>query len=219
MRAAFFDMDGCLVDSRAAISAAMNHALVQLGLEEQPVVELYRFIGPPLLRGFEELLADLSEDPRRAPEAVAAYRAVYGDLALALTRPAAGIPELLDDLPDEPRRVVVTSKPTEFAEPILAEVGLRSHFEDVYGPSLDALTERKAVKLEEALRAVGSAPGRPRSATVMIGDREHDIAAGKECGTLTVGVTWGIGDEAELREAGADLIVHRPDELGAVLHP
>ena len=32
-----------------------------------------------------------------------------------------------------------------------------------------------------------------------------------------VGVTWGIGTEDELREAGADVVVDRPEELAAAV--
>ncbi|MPZ73124.1 MAG: HAD hydrolase-like protein, partial [Nitriliruptorales bacterium] len=63
---AFFDLDGCLVDSRAAITAAMNHALVSLGFAPRPARELYPYIGPPLRAAFIELLGG---EPR-ADEAV-----------------------------------------------------------------------------------------------------------------------------------------------------
>jgi phosphoglycolate phosphatase len=49
----------------------------------------------------------------------------------------------------------------------------------------------------------------------MIGDREHDVIAGKECGTGTIGVTWGIGNRTELAGAGADALVDHPHELFA----
>jgi phosphoglycolate phosphatase len=51
----------------------------------------------------------------------------------------------------------------------------------------------------------------------IVGDRHHDVEAGRAHGLYTVGVTWGIGSEAELRAAGASHIVHRPDELVALL--
>jgi phosphoglycolate phosphatase len=51
----------------------------------------------------------------------------------------------------------------------------------------------------------------------MIGDREHDVLAGRACGTATVGVLWGAGDRAELEAAGAHAIVSEVQALhGAV---
>ena len=40
-----FDLDGVLVDSRAAISGCINHALVANGLSERDPADLYRYIG------------------------------------------------------------------------------------------------------------------------------------------------------------------------------
>lgn len=37
------------------------------------------------------------------------------------------------------------------------------------------------------------------------------------CGIATIGVTWGIGDDTVLRNAGADVIVDQPQALST--HP
>jgi phosphoglycolate phosphatase-like HAD superfamily hydrolase len=61
--------------------------------------------------------------------------------------------------------MVVNSKPVEYADPILEAVGLRAYVQAVFGPSLDALTERKATSLQRALSSAVSAitsTGRPR---------------------------------------------------------
>lgn len=54
---------------------------------------------------------------------------------------------------------------------------------------------------------------------VMIGDTTQDIRAGKSAGAQTVGVLCGFGTEAELRRAGADLILPCPADLVQVLLP
>lgn len=210
----FFDLDGCLVDSGRAIPRAYNEALTVLGLPPQPVATLHRFIGPPLLEGFTTLLAELGGDPARAMEGVAAYREVYGDIALADTELIPGIEAALDALDAVPL-AVVTSKPAHFAEPILETVGLAGRFRGVYAPELRATTETKAVALARALEEVVPGVAPPR--TAMVGDRSHDVVAGRSCGTRTVGVTWGAGDREELAAAGADRIVDAPDALPAAL--
>lgn len=213
MKAAFFDLDGCLVDSRGPISAAMNAALSDLGLPARDPTDLHGYIGPPLLESFEEILASLDTDPALAPRAVDAYRHAYPELALSSTQAVPGIAELLAELHGRMTMMVVTSKPVEYAGPIVEAVGLGSWFEAVFGPALDALTEPKAAKLEQALALAGVGDHERRSAAVMIGDRRHDVAAGKRCGTGTIGVTWGIGDRTELTRAGADVVVDRPSQL------
>ena len=51
----------------------------------------------------------------------------------------------------------------------------------------------------------------------MIGDRSYDVDAAHANAIRAIGVTWGIGDRAELEAAGADAIVERPAELLALL--
>lgn len=214
MQAVFLDLDGCLVDSTVAIPSAYNEALLALGVPAQPAASLRRFIGPPLLEGFTTLLAELGEDPDRAHDAIAAYRAAYAEVAAVETRLVPGIEAALDELPPL-RLAVVTSKPAVFASPILEAVGLADRFEGIYAPLPEALTEPKAVALRRALAEV--APDVDPSRTAMVGDRSHDVLAGRELGTSTVGVTWGAGDRDELVAAGAEHVIDHPSQLAAAL--
>jgi phosphoglycolate phosphatase len=50
--AVLFDLDGVLVNSRAAIAGSLNRALAANGLPEHPEPELHRFIGPALATVF-----------------------------------------------------------------------------------------------------------------------------------------------------------------------
>ncbi len=59
--------------------------------------------------------------------------------------------------------------------------------------------------------------GVPPEACLMIGDTTVDIRAGRATGAQTVGVLSGFGEEAELRRAGADLILPSVVELPAIL--
>jgi phosphoglycolate phosphatase len=206
---AFLDLDGCLVDSRAAISRCLNVGLEAVGATPREPERLHRLIGPPLHTSFETLLEEVGLDVGLAARCVAAYRDAYREVCLTDTLPIPGIPAAVERLSTSLRLAVVTSKPAAFAEPILEAVGLREVFEAVHAPGLEARAEPKAATLSRALAdlAAGVAP----AATVMVGDRHHDVDAGRACGTATLGVTWGIGEPDEL--ADADRIIHRPAEL------
>jgi len=52
---------------------------------------------------------------------------------------------------------------------------------------------------------------------VMIGDTTVDIRAGKSAGAQTVGVLCGFGEEPELRQLGADLILDATPSVADVL--
>jgi len=210
-----FDLDGCLVDSTVPITRCMNLALVQVGLPERDPAELVRFIGPPLPASFATMLAEADADPSLAPTCVEAYRAAYPQESLRTTRVVAGIPEVLAEVGRDAVLAVVTSKPRPFALPIVEHLGLLASFRAVHGPQTDLQGEPKAVTLRRALADV--APDADPTEVVMIGDREHDVLAGRACGTRTVGVTWGAGSVEELAAAGADHLAATPAELTAVL--
>ncbi len=201
-----FDLDGVLVDSRAAIAGCINHALTALGRPTRPEVDLHPYIGPPLSHSFGELLALPPEDPEVAAM-IAAYRERYATVSLTDTTVEDGIPEALDELATHRRLAVATSKVLAFAEPLLEAVGLRDRFEVVAGPRLDALAEDKAQTLATALTALGP------TVAVMVGDRSFDVLAAHANAVPAIGVAWGIGSPQELQNAGAERVIGTPAEL------
>ncbi|HET8979397.1 MAG TPA: HAD hydrolase-like protein [Solirubrobacteraceae bacterium] len=205
--AVLLDLDGVLVDSRAAITSCLNGALGEHGLPGRSPASLQRFIGPPLARAFAEITG---EDPGSALVAscVAAYRRRYAQESLTLTQVVPGIPETLVDLGETYRLAVATSKPLAFAEPLLQRLALRSAFSAVAGPDLSVAGEEKAVTIGRALGELG----RPARA-VMVGDRSFDVVGAHAHSLPTIGVGWGIGSREELTTAGAAVVIDTPDEL------
>ncbi len=55
--------------------------------------------------------------------------------------------------------------------------------------------------------------GVPASACLIVGDTVVDILAGKNAGAQTVGVLCGFGEEKELRQAGADVVLDKTTDL------
>lgn len=206
-----FDLDGVLVDSRTAIARSMNHALRACGLAARPEEELHPLIGPPLHDAFGEVIEAQRGDPQRVDDCVARYRERYRDACLTETRAFAGIAEMLGAL-GTLRRGVATSKPDVYAVPILETLGLRGWFGPVVGPSLAARSEPKSETVARALSALGAS-----GPVAMVGDRRHDVVAGRAHGLVTVGVLWGIGDREELEGAGADHLVESPAALARLL--
>ncbi len=92
-------------------------------------------------------------------------------------------------------------------------LGLRGFLPTVYGALPGGGLDDKKDMIAELLRVEGYDP----ADTVMIGDRMHDIRAAKANGLRSVGVLWGYGGEAELRNAGADWLAAAPaDVVGLV---
>lgn len=204
--AVLFDLDGVLVDSRAAISGCINHALSTQGLTEQPLALLERFIGPPLTLAFAELTSE-PQDSETVLACLASYRARYREASISETTVFPEIPETLAALSEGHRLAVATSKPLAFAEPLLTSLGLRHNFQVLAAPDLDAHLEDKAATIRRALATLDA------TEAVMVGDRSFDIMGAHACGIPAIGVTWGVGGRAELERSGAELISDHPLEL------
>ncbi|HEX4904264.1 MAG TPA: HAD hydrolase-like protein [Acidimicrobiales bacterium] len=208
MTAVAFDLDGCLIESRGAILPSVRVALVEHGLPALPDEDVAFLIGPPLETGFVELLTRLGADVDLAGDLVLAYRADYREHMLERTTVMPGLDGAVRAIAEIRGACVVTSKPAGFATPILEHLGLLDAFAFVEGPSFDvAGHETKTVTLGRALDRL--------EIGVMVGDRHHDVDAGRAHGLTTVGVLWGMGDATEL--AGADHVVGEPHELVSLL--
>ena len=205
MRAVLFDLDGVLLDSRTAIVRCIEHGLREQGVATPPAADLERFIGPPLVDAFTELAG-----PELAAACLASYRERYVHSSLEETTVVPGAREALAAVAARVPVAVATSKPRAYAEPLCERLGLAPHLRVIAGPELDAPDEAKAVTVRRALAALGLAPG---ADAPLIGDRRHDAEAAHANRIRCVGVLWGIGDEPELRAAGADPVVATPDRL------
>jgi len=97
--------------------------------------------------------------------------------------------------------------------PILEHCGLRGFFQSLYGSEVGRTNTPKG----ELIRAILDDWHAAADSAAMIGDRSHDILGVKENGVYSVGVTYGYGSAAELREAGADVLCGSIDQVARVL--
>jgi phosphoglycolate phosphatase len=207
--AVLFDLDGVLLDSRTAIGNCLEHALRAHDVPVPPRAQLESYIGPPLIAAFAQLAG-----AERAGALMATYRERYAKTFLEETTVVPGVREALAAVAARVPVAVATTKPHAFARPLCEGLGLAEHLQAIAGPELDAPEEVKSVTIVRALAALGLQPG---ADVPMVGDRRHDAEAAHANGLSCVGVLWGIGDEAELRAAGADPIVADPSDLVAAL--
>jgi len=207
--AVLFDLDGTIVDSRVPYTRSLNHALAEVGLPTHAPEELYQYLGPPM---HDTLLRQLEVPPELVDQVIDVYRARYERLGLGETTVFDGVEELLRGLHGSVPLAVATSKVMSTVMPLLELLGLRELFDAVAAPLPETVNESKAQTIATALAQLGG----PRRA-VMIGDRCYDVQGAREHAIPTIGVLWGVGDERELREAGADALVRAPGEIPPLL--
>ncbi len=209
-----FDLDGTLTDPGVGISRSVTHALAVVGAPPLSREQLRLFVGPPLQDGFAQLAG--LRGPAVAA-AVAAYRDYFSDRGIFENTVYDGIVDALDSLVRAGMTLgLATSKPTVFALRILEHFSLSRFFTCVGGAELDGSRRAKVDVIGHVLRTLPVGPDRGAE-VVMVGDREHDVLGAAGHGIRCVGVTWGYGSEAELRAAGASMLVDDPRQLvGAI---
>ncbi|WP_097868493.1 HAD family hydrolase [Streptomyces sp. rh34] len=180
-----FDLDMTLVDSRPGIAAAYRALSAETGVPIDVDLVVSR-IGPPLET---ELAHWLPAD--RVPAAADRYRELYPDHAIAPSTALAGARESVAAVRAlGGRAIVVTAKYEPNAKLHLAHLGIEP----------DTVVGRLWAEAKgEALREHG--------AQVYVGDHTGDVRGARAAGALSVAVTTGPCDAAELRTAGADVVL------------
>jgi phosphoglycolate phosphatase len=185
-----FDLDMTLVDSEAGIAATLIAALGEAGVAVTRE-QVWRHGGLPL-----ETILELLAPQVDAAAVAARYRELYPSLGIPTTTPLPGAEESLRAVHDLGARVAVVSAKREPAlRAVLAQVRL-----DVppAGPDLVA-GGRFAEHKGEWLLAEGAA--------VYVGDHPGDVRAAHAADAVAVAVATGPFGEAELRAAGADVVL------------
>jgi phosphoglycolate phosphatase len=210
LRHLFLDLDGTLTDSLIGICRCVNHALVELGRDAVPELQLRGMVGAPLARIFRVLLA--SDEPVLLDRAVEAYRARFNAIGVFENRLFPGIPEALHTFRQLGHRLqVVTAKPAVSARRVIEHFALDGYVEAIHGPELADRSCSKADLVRAALEVAGARAAQ----AVMIGDRAEDVGAARVHGVRAVGAGWGYGSRAELAGAGADYVAETVADLVA----
>ena len=207
-----FDLDGTLVDPGNGISRTIRFVLDRLAPESHFDASFGWYVGPPLREIFRRLL--LPDSSTELIEcAVSLYLERFESHGARESIVYPGIPEMLASLSSSRRLFVVTSKNTPIAERILTAHGLRGYFETLIGTEGDDRFENKG----DAVHFLLEGSKLESDATAIVGDREHDLIAGRRNGIFTIGVTYGYGSRRELAVAGAHRICDTPRELSELL--
>ena len=212
-----FDLDGTVWDSEPGIVASLEHTFTALGLPVPDREVLASNVGPPL----RSMLAELGVAEPSLDDAVLAYRTRYASHGVYEATLYPGVVELLDALRAEGHRLATaTSKGLDPTRVMLEHFGIVDRFEFVGAASMDGRIATKEAVLAgtlAAMRDAGHDEGGSAERCVLIGDRHYVVGGATAHGIECIGVTWGYGDEDELRTAGATAVVANVEDLLAAL--
>ncbi|MEV3932926.1 HAD hydrolase-like protein [Streptomyces sp. NPDC049944] len=180
-----FDLDMTLIDSRPGIRAVYEALAAETGVYIDTDLVVSR-LGPPLAEEMSNWF------PAEAIAGAAdRFRAIYPDRAITPTTAMPGAREAVEAVQALGGQVmVVTAKYEPNAKLHLAHLGIDA---DLLIGGLWA--EGKAEALLE------------HGARIYVGDHTGDVRGAHAANALSVGVTTGPCDEAELRAAGAEVIL------------
>lgn len=203
--AVLFDLDGTLTDSGEGIMNCAQLALRHFGLNADDRQALRRFVGPPLRESFPKF--GVPQD--RVEEAVTLFRSRYLTVGKFENAPYPGIRDMLERLKAHGARLyVATSKPESTAVEILEKFELAHYFDAICGAEMDGVRDSKSAVIAYLLQQLD-----PADRVIMVGDTIFDVEGAKAHGISTIGVSWGYGDTAEMRDAGTLAIADTPETL------
>jgi uncharacterized protein len=190
-----FDLDMTLVDPRLGVEATYAAIAAEFGVEIDGHLAAHR-LGPPLE---VELAHWVSAD--EIPVIAARYRELARTVTVPRTSLLPGALEALAAVRRHGGRVVVVSaKTTAGVQLTLERLGLETDeaIGDLWGPGKGACLA-------------------DHGASIYVGDHTGDMIAARACGATAVAVTTGSDTAAELRDAGADVVLASLDEFTAWL--
>ncbi|MBB3035539.1 HAD hydrolase-like protein [Alteriqipengyuania lutimaris] len=209
------DLDGTLLDTKADLAAAVNHALAEGGYEQVPAEQVEGLIGGGakvmLARAIEAQGGSLEDaDFRPLYKSLLRY---YSDHNAVYTQPFPGVIETLDELAAmDVTLAVVTNKFESFAAEILAALGLRDRFVTLIGgDSLGKDAEgnfRAKPAADPILAAIERCGGGPFA---FVGDSSYDVMAARAAKVPVVAAGYGYCEKP--KDLGADAVIDRFADL------
>ncbi len=201
----FFDLDGTLMDTDDQAVEALARRL--------------RFLGQARANRLARQLVMAGETPMNyaltAVDSVGLDAALFGLRRMlgGHTQPTfrliAGVKPLLSYLAAQAQLAVVSTRSEHDALEFLRQHELTDLFAVVVTQATTRHLKPHPEPVLYAARRLGLTP----EACAMVGDTPVDILSGRRAGAWTVGVLCGFGEEAELRRAGAHLVLPSTADL------
>ena len=205
-----FDLDGTLIDSRKDIAYSVNHMLEKLGHKKRTQEEIVSFIG----RGISDLIQKSvgETDKSTLDKAITIFESHYRKHGTDNSVLYPGVLEMLKYFSNK-KKSVVTNRSYEFAKAVLKKLKIDKFFEDIAGGDDINCMKPSSCSLD----GVVARAKEDKKKTMMVGDMDIDILAGKKAGVLTCAVTYGFGKKEDIEKSEPDYIIEDLDMLKEII--
>ena len=203
-----FDLDGTLADTAPDLTAALNHALTEMGRAQVPEESVRHMVGHGARALLQKGLAATGE---MTPELVERGFPIFLDFYAAhiadRSRPFPGIEAALDTLAARGVRLAVcTNKLEGLSRTLIAALGWEGRFAALVGGDTLPVRKPDPAPLFEAIARAGG--GR----AAFVGDSITDTDTARAAGIPCVAVSFGFSDRPP-GELGAGRLIDHFDEL------
>lgn len=205
-----FDLDGTLLNSIDDIAISTNHALRKFGYPEHPREAYRHFVGSGITKLIEKALPATTKTSDTIFQVRTAFLEYYLQHPTDFTHPYSGIPELLKQLRQQGILLAVASNKFHQGTIELTHHFFGNYFQVILGQKEGIPIKPDPTIVQQILQTTGIS----RHNTLYVGDTNVDMLTAKNSQVTSAGVTWGFRSRQELEEAGADLIVDYPEQLG-----
>ena len=202
-----FDLDGTLVDSKRDIAGAQLWVLHQLGVDSYKLEDIYPLIGKPLTEIFSRFLPPSLQ--HRTAEAAEMYKTYYPPRAFETTTLFPGVRETLDALHTRGIRLATaTTKLTPGTRRVMTHFNIDGYFDQIQGSDNIPFKPDPFI-----INKILEDQSWDRTKTLMVGDTDNDIHAGKRAGIATCGVTYGSLPKEQMQKLEPDFVIDSLSEL------
>ena len=213
IKGVIFDLDGTTVYTLQDLCDALNIALKSFSFPEVDLETVRKGLGNGAMR-LIRAVAPKDIDDETAEKLCRKYLDTYINICTDKSIPYPGVSELLRKLQDRGVKIVINSnKGDNLSKKIIAYDFPDINFVDVYGDREGVIKKpdpKGANDLVEMMKL-------NKSEVLYVGDSEVDVKTARNANLKSVGCLWGYRDYETLKEAGADYIIERPQEILSLL--
>ncbi|MFZ3138989.1 MAG: HAD-IA family hydrolase [Thermodesulfovibrionales bacterium] len=203
-----FDLDGTLIDTGRDITNALNYALSSQGFKSLSVEDTIKMIGEGITRLIEKILGHERSQERDA--VIKKFLDYYSEHLIDYSTVYPYVRETLEQL-DGYKKAVISNKREYLSVKILNKLNLLDFFNMVVGSDTTSEKKPSAIPILHVIEKFKVGP----QETIIVGDSNYDIEAGRTAGIKTIAVTYGYREKEYLMNA--DYIIDRFNDLPAIL--
>lgn len=215
VKALVFDMDGTLLNTLEDLANVTNAVLKEEGFATHPIRAYRQFVGSGARNLITRALPEEHRMPQTIDRCLKLFETLYAKQWDVKTHLYDGIEGLLNEAVSRGLRMaVLTNKPQAFADKCVSQYLKPWPWTIIQGQQPHLNVKPSTEMSQPVSQALNVAP----KDIIYLGDSDVDMHTAKNAGYFALAVSWGFRSETELKDAGADAIIHHPSELWTLLN-